>query len=73
MEYRGVQYTVAEDDIGWQWTVFLGNPETARSGRTLNKGNAILKVWGAIDRALREPKGKLEPTGTTLDLIHGRN
>jgi hypothetical protein len=55
MEYRGVEYTVAEDDRGWQWTVFLGTPEAVKSGRTLNKGNAILKVWAAIDRALAMP------------------
>ena len=59
MDYRGVQYTVAEDDLGWQWMVFLGDPETARSGRTLNKGNAILKVWTEIDRMLGPNKRKL--------------
>jgi hypothetical protein len=57
MDYRGIQYILTEDDYGWQWTVFLGNPETPKSGRALNKGNAILKVWAAIDRSL-----KLVPT-----------
>jgi hypothetical protein len=52
MDYRGVQYILAEDDYGWQWTVSLGNPEVVQSGRALSKGNAILKVWAAIDRAL---------------------
>jgi hypothetical protein len=58
MEYRGIQYTVAEDDGGWQWTVLLGNPETVKAGHALNKGAAILKVWAAIDRVLRVPMGR---------------
>jgi hypothetical protein len=59
MQYRGVEYTVAEDDRGWQWTVFLGNPETAQSGYALDKGTAILKVWTKIDRTLGPNKRRL--------------
>jgi hypothetical protein len=53
MDYRGIQYILAEDDYGWQWTVFLGNPEAVQSGRALSKGNAVIKVWAAIDRSLK--------------------
>jgi hypothetical protein len=52
MEYRGVQYTLAEDDLGWRWTVLLGNPEKVESDHAPTKMTAILKVWAAIDRKL---------------------
>jgi len=52
MEYRGVQYTIVEDERGWQWSVVLDGPPKTKSGHALSKGTAILKVWAAIDRAL---------------------
>jgi hypothetical protein len=52
MEYREVQYTLEQDDRGWQWTVVLGSPPQIESGHAPTKGIAILKVWAAIDRAL---------------------
>jgi hypothetical protein len=64
MEYRGVQYTITDDDRGWQWTVLLGNPEKVHSGHELSKMTAILKVWAAIDRKLANfrpaPSGPLK-------------
>jgi hypothetical protein len=62
MEYRGVDFTVAEDDRGWQWTVFLGNPETVKTGHAMSKGTAILGVWAAIDRTLGSNKFPLVPS-----------
>jgi hypothetical protein len=59
MEYRGIQYSVAEDDRGWQWTVFPGNPETAQSEPRLGQGTAILKVWAEIDLTLGPNKRRL--------------
>ena len=56
MEYRGVQYAVAEDDFGWLWSVVLGSPPKIKSGHAVTKGTAILKVWTAIDRVLGLPK-----------------
>jgi hypothetical protein len=56
MEYRGVQYTVAEDDLGWLWSVVLGSPPKIKSGHAVTKGTAILKVWAAIDRDLDLPR-----------------
>jgi hypothetical protein len=52
MEYRDVQYTLEEDGRGWRWAVVLDSPPTIKSGRAVTKGNAILKVSAAIDRAL---------------------
>ena len=52
MEYRDLQYTLEEDERGWQWTVVLGSPPKVESGYAPTKGIAILKVWAAIDRAL---------------------
>jgi hypothetical protein len=52
MEYRGVQFTLEEDDRRWRWTVVLGSPPTIKSGHTVTMGAAIIKVWAAIDRVL---------------------
>jgi hypothetical protein len=62
MEYRDVQYTLEEDDRGWQWTVILGSPSEIESGHAVSKGTAILKVWAAIDRALISRKLRLVPS-----------
>jgi hypothetical protein len=62
MEYRGVQYTVEEDDLGWKWTVVLGSPPKVKSGRSFSKGTAILRVWAAIDRAFILRKLRLVPS-----------
>jgi hypothetical protein len=51
-----LQYTVAEDDFGWLWSVVLGSPPKIKSGHAVTKGTAILKVWAAIDRVLGLPK-----------------
>jgi hypothetical protein len=37
MEYRGVQYTVAEDDLGWRWSVVLGSPPKIKFGHAGSK------------------------------------
>jgi hypothetical protein len=63
MEYRGVQYTIAEDDQGWQWSVVLGRPPKIKSGHALSKGTAILKVWAAIDRSLAPKKFRMFVSG----------
>jgi hypothetical protein len=52
MEYRDVQYALEKDGHGWKWSVVLGSPPEIKSGHAQTKGIAILKVWGAIDRAL---------------------
>jgi hypothetical protein len=58
MEYRGIEYTVVQDERGdWQWSVSLGNPEKIKSGHAPSKGAAVLKVWAAIDRTHRLPPG----------------
>jgi hypothetical protein len=60
MEYRGVEYTVVQDEHGnWQWAVSLGIPEKIKSGHAASKGAAVLKVWAAIDRTHR--KANLRP------------
>jgi hypothetical protein len=62
MEYRGVQYTLEEDNHGWQWTVVLGSPPKTKSGHAVTKGSAIIKVWAAIDRAFISHKLRLVPS-----------
>jgi hypothetical protein len=54
MEYRGVEYTLVQDEQGnnWLWSVALGNRRKIKSGQAATKGAAILRVWAAIDRAL---------------------
>jgi hypothetical protein len=42
--------------------VVLGNPPTFKSGHTVRKGTAILKVWASIDRALGSRKLRLVPS-----------
>ncbi len=59
MDYRNVQYTLEEDDHGWQWAVVLGSPPKIESGHAVSKGTAILKVWTAIDHALDSHKLRL--------------
>jgi hypothetical protein len=73
MEYRGVQYTVAEDDFGWLWSVVLGSPPKIKSGHAVTKGTAILKVWTAIDRMLGLPKAHAGAIGPARDLILSRS
>jgi hypothetical protein len=55
MEYRGVEYTVLQDEHGkWQWAVSSGNPAKIKSGNAASKGAAVIKVWAAVDRAHRK-------------------
>ena len=55
MEYRGVEYTVVQDEHGnWEWAVSLGNPVKIKSGHAASKGAAVIKVWAAIDRTHRK-------------------
>jgi hypothetical protein len=66
MEYRGIEYTVVQDEHGnWQWLVSLGNPEKIKSGQATTKGVAILKVWAVIDRAVAPEKLRLVPPQST--------
>jgi hypothetical protein len=34
MEYRGIEYTVVQDEHGnWHWSVSLGNPERSNQAK----------------------------------------
>jgi hypothetical protein len=66
MEYRGIEYTVVQDEHGnWHWSVSLGNPETIKSGQATTKGVAIIRVWAVIDRAVAQKKLRLVPAPST--------
>jgi len=61
MEYRGVQYTIAKDDHGWQGSVVLGRPPKIKFGHAVSKGTAILNVWAAIDLAFAPTRPRPMP------------
>jgi hypothetical protein len=52
MEYRDAQYTLEEDERGWQWAVAFASPPKISSGYAPTKRAAIIEAWAAIDRVL---------------------
>ncbi len=55
MEYKSVEYRVAQTVHGWKWTLFL-TPTRTRTGLANSRSDAVSDAERAIDQLEKNPE-----------------